>query len=164
MPMAKLITGSSLLILVTALADLILYGWHLAIYPQPQLTDSGEPAPRITEGVAALVAVANRHDDDATLRFTAGVHGRDRRNFRRHLRRVAVQWGWHPHGVGSCQCLVVPEADLLRLRAVQVDPIDWVRNHAGGSMSAKTFPEEDLVRGCLRPGGSAFRCPGLPGR
>ena len=70
MRMEKLITGSSLLTLVMVLAGVILYGWHLAIHPEPQLTDPGEPASRRTEGVAALVAVANRHEDDAALRFT----------------------------------------------------------------------------------------------
>ena len=85
-------------------------------------------------------------------RFTARVHGRDRGNFRRHLRRIAVQQGWYPHGVGSCQRLVVPEADLLRLRAVEIDPVDWVRDHAGGSVSAATFQEADLVNAvvCVR--------------
>ena len=152
MRMEKLITGSSLLTLVMVLAGLALYGWHLAIHPAPKLTDPGEPLPRRTEGVAALVAVANLHDDDAALRFTARVHGRDRGNFRRHLRRIAVQRGWYLHDGGSCQRLVVPEADLLRLQAVEVDPIDWVRRHDGGSASAGTFREADLVNAvvCVR--------------
>lgn len=41
--------------------------------------------------------------------------------------------------------MVVPEADLPRLRAVEVDPIDWVRRHAGQSVSARTFQAADLV-------------------
>ena len=152
MRIEKLITGSSLLTLALALAGVIFYGWHLAIHPEPQLTDPGEPAPRRTEGVAALVAVANRHDDGAALRFTARVHGRDRDNFRRHLRRIATQRGWYPHGVGSCQRLVVPEDDLPELRALEVDPVDWVRNHAGESISARIFREADLVNAvvCVR--------------
>ena len=145
MRIERLITGSSVLTLVMALAGLALYGWHLAIHPEPRLSDPGEPAPRSAQGVAVLVAVANRHDDDAALRFTAHVHGRDRGNFRRHLRRIAVQRGWYPHGGGSCQRLVVPEADLPELRAVEVDAIDWVRRHNGGSVSANTFREADLV-------------------
>ena len=145
MRMEKLISGSSLLTLVLVLAGLILYGWHLAIHPEPQLSDPGEPIPRRIQGVAALVSVANRHDDDAALRFIARVHGRDRGDFRRHLSRIAVQRGWYLHGVGSCQRLVVPEADIRTLRAVEVDPIDWVRRHDGGSASAGTFREVDLV-------------------
>ena len=152
MPMERLITGSSLLTIVMALAGLLLYGWHLAIHPDPQLSDPGQPPLRSTQGVAALVAVANRHDDDAALRFTARVHGRDRGNFRRHLRLIAVQRGWYLHDGGSCQRLVVPEADLIRLRAVEVDPIGWVRSHGGGSVSTRTFREADLVNAmvCVR--------------
>ena len=152
MPMEKLITGSSRLTLMRVPAGLILYGWHLAIHPEPQLTDPEAPASRKTQGVAALVAVASRHDDDAALRFTARIHGRDQRNFRLHLHRIAVQRSWYPHDVGSCQPLVVPEADLPGLRAVNVDPIDWVRCHAGGSVSARTFREADLVNAtvCVR--------------
>ena len=152
MRIERLITGSSVLTIVMALAGVILYGWHLAIHPEPQLSDPGEPAPRRTEGVATLVAVANRHNDAAAVRFTARVHGRDRDNFHRHLRRIAVQRGWYSHGGGSCQRLVVPEADLPRLQAMEVDPIDWVRRHAGGIASAGTFQETDLVNAavCVR--------------
>ena len=152
MRIERLVTGSSVLTLVMLLAGVILYGWHLAIHPEPLLTDPGEPPPRSTQGVAALVAVANRHDDDAALRFTAHVHGRDRGNFRRHLRRIAVQRGWYPHGEGNCQRLVVPEADLPELRAVEVDTIDWVRRDARESASASKFREADLVNAvvCVR--------------
>ena len=152
MHIEKLVTRSSVLTCVMVLAGLALYGWHLAIHPEPQLSDPGEPAPRRTEGVAVLVAVANRHDDDAALRFTARVHGRDRGNFRRHLRRIAVQRGWYPHDGGSCQRLVVPEADLIRLQAVEVNAIDWVRRHVGGGVSASTFREADLINAvvCVR--------------
>ena len=133
MRMEKLVTGSSLLTLMMTLAGIILYGWHLAIHPEPQLTDPGAPVPRRAGGMATLAAVANRHDDDAALRFTARVHGRDEHNFRLHLRRVAIQRGWYLHDGGGCQRHQALAADLPRLRAVEVVPIGWVQNHAGGA-------------------------------
>ena len=62
---------------VTALSVTALYGWHLAIHPEPQLDRSIGPVLRRTEGIAALVAVASRREDAAALGFNAKVHGRD---------------------------------------------------------------------------------------
>ena len=61
----------------TALSVTALYGWHLAIHPEPQLDRSIGPVLRRTEGIAALVAVASRREDAAALGFNAKVHGRD---------------------------------------------------------------------------------------
>ena len=63
--------------LIVLLAGTALYGWHLAIHPEPQLDRSIGPVLRRTEGNAALVGVASRREDAAALGFNAKVHGRD---------------------------------------------------------------------------------------
>ena len=155
----KLITWSSLWLVTLALAGVILYGWHLAIHPEPQLSEpEAGPVPRRVEGMAAMVAVANRHDDDTALRFSASVHGRDRRNFRRHLSNIATLNGWYPHDRGRCQALVVPEADLPMLLEMEADPVGWVQRQSPEATSTRTFQEAELlnasvcVRGNLRSG------------
>ena len=99
----KLVTVPAAVTLAMLLAGLALFAWHLAIHPEPQLTEPDEDVPLRTEGIAALVAVASRHDDAVALRFDPVVHGRDMRNFRRHLRHIALRQGWYPHDGGACR-------------------------------------------------------------
>ena len=123
----------------TALSVTALYGWHLAIHPEPQLDRSIGPVLRRTEGSAALVAVASRREDAAALGFNAKVHGRDCSNFHRHQRRIAAQRGWYPHDGGAGQGLVAPEADLHLPQQMEADPIGWVRRHADEAVPVRTF-------------------------
>ena len=119
-----------LLMTTLVLAGMGLFLWHMAIHPDPQLIDPGPLPPLQTQGIAAFVAVAARHDDGAAVPFTTVVHKRDRANFLRHLDHVAINRGWYPHRAGEEQSLVVPEADLHVLYDMERDPVDWVRRLA----------------------------------
>ena len=153
----KTITWSSLWLGTLALTGVILSRWHLAIHPEPQLSVPEGSVPKMVAGIAAMVAVANRHDDTA-LKFSASVHGRDRRNLRRHLLNIATLNGWYSHHRGRCQVRVVPEADLPVLLDMEADPIGWVQRQSAGTTSTRTFQEAELlnlsvcVRGNLRSG------------
>ena len=149
----KLLTVPAAVTLAMLLAGLALFAWHLAIHPEPQLTEPAEEVPLRTEGIAALVAVASRHDDDVALGFNAEVHGRDMRNFRRHLRHNALRQGWYPHDGGKCQSLVVPEADLHLLYEMEQDPIAWVHRYGAEPASVRVFQERDLVNASVCAGG-----------
>ena len=122
--------GPGLLMALLIAAGLALFVWHLVIHPDPQLDHPGPLPPAPTEGLAPLVAVANLHDDDTAVVFTAEVHQRDRKHFRRHLEHIAIRRGWYPHRAGREQSLVVPEAGLHLLHEMERDPIGWVRRQS----------------------------------
>ena len=149
----KLVTVPAAVTLAMLLAGLALFAWHLAIHPEPQLTEPAEDVPLRTEGIAALVAVASRHDDDVALGFDPVVHGRDLRNFRRHLRHIALRQGWYPHDGGACRSLVAPEADLHLLYEMERDPVAWVHRYGGEPASVRVFQERDLVNASVCAGG-----------
>ena len=182
----KLVTVPAAVTLAMLLAGLALFAWHLAIHPEPQLTEPqltepDEDVPLRAEGIAALVAVASRHDDDVALRFDPVVHGRDLRNFRRHLRHIALRQGWYPHDGGACRSLVVPEADLHLLYEMERDPrrlgssLRWRTRIRAGVPGAGPGQRQRLCRGAApvrspaRPGhrrmGAVHRPrPDIPGR
>ena len=98
------------------LVSTALYGWHLAIHPEPHLDKPVGPNLLRTEGIAPFVAVDNRHEDGVALGFNAIVQGRDCRNFYRHLCRISDQRGWYAHDDGAGQSLLEPESDLIARR------------------------------------------------
>ena len=120
-------TGPGLLMALLVAAGLALFVWHLVIHPDAQLDHPGPLPSGHVEGLAPFVAVANLHDDDTAVIFTAVVHARDRQHFRRHLDHIAMQLGWYPHRAGLERSLVVPESDLHLLREMERDAIGWVR-------------------------------------
>ena len=75
----------------------------------------------------------------AALGFNAKVHGRDDRNFCRHLCRIAARRGWYPHDCGACQCPAAPEADPQLLRGMETASIGWVRRPADEAVPVRTF-------------------------
>ena len=57
--------------LIVLLAGTALYGWHLAIHPEPQLDRLIGPVLPRTEDIAPFVAVASRHEDGACQSLVA---------------------------------------------------------------------------------------------
>lgn len=99
--------------------------------------------------------MANLHDDDTAVVFTAVVHQRDRKHFRRHLDHIAIKRGWYPHRAGRARSLVVPEADLHLLHEMERDPVGWVhRQNAPESIpSAHPVDANRLVNVLVRING-----------
>ena len=126
-----------------------LFAWHLAIHPDRQLEKPDHEVPSRSGGLAALIAVASRHNDETAVRFTPVVHTREYRNYHRHLRNAAAHLGWYAHDRGKCQSLVLPERDLHMLHAMESDPVGWVSNYGNMAASDPPATEPELVNAAV---------------